>query len=161
MDPRGKSLDHNLIDSVLWLILKPFQSLWTMPAIVIHEWPVVALFLALKIQMMNFATIFLSATNALILITIMKVRFVRFLKRSLIMDSKLGTYAAEVMVYTANYEPATKSIQCQDQAHLSEEECPHNICQCDRQFIYRLLDNYKQCILGVSFPPARWRNTSL
>ena len=78
MDPRGISLDHNLIDLVLWLILNPFSSLWTMPVIVIHEWPVVALFLALKIQMMNFATIFTSATNALILITIMKVRFARF-----------------------------------------------------------------------------------
>ena len=77
------------------------------------------------------------------------------------MDSKLGTYAAEVMVYTANYHPATKSILCQDQAHLSEEERPHNICQCDRQFIQRLLDNYKQCILGVSLPPAGWRNIPL
>ena len=65
------------------------------------------------------------------------------------------------MVYTANYEPSSKTIQCQDQAHLSEEECPHNICQCDRQFIYRLLDNYKQCILGVSFPPAWWHKSFL
>ena len=91
----------------------------------------------------------------------MKVRFVRFLKRSLIMDSKLGTDTAEVIVYTANYEPATKTIQCLDQAHLSQEECPHNICQCDRQFIIRLLHNYKQCILGVSFSTARWRNIPL
>jgi len=59
-----------------------------------------------------------------------------------------GTDTAEVIVYTANYEPATKTIQCLDQAHLSQEECPHNICQCDRQFIIRLLHNYKQCILG-------------
>ena len=65
------------------------------------------------------------------------------------------------MVYTANYEPASKTIQCQDHAHVAEEECPHNICQCDRQFIYRLLDNYKQCILGVSFPPTRWLKSIL
>merc|ERR1712113_333005 len=46
-----------------------------------------------------------------------------------------GNYAAEEMVYAASYDSNTKSIQCQDNAHDVSEECPHNICRCDRNFI--------------------------
>ena len=46
---------------------------------------------------------------------------------------------------------SSKQIQCTNEAHLDDEECPHNICQCDKKFIEGLLHNYKECISGVSF----------
>lgn len=59
-----------------------------------------------------------------------------------------GAYAAEEMVYTAEYNSNEKTINCHDRGHLESEECPHNICQCDRLFLNSLLDVYKQCLLG-------------
>ena len=60
-----------------------------------------------------------------------------------------GTYAAEEMVYTAHYDPSEKEIQCTNNHHNHNEECPHNICQCDRLFIQGLLQNYKDCVSKV------------
>lgn len=60
-----------------------------------------------------------------------------------------GQYAAEVMEYTAHYDPTDKEIKCTNNQHNHSEECPHNVCQCDRRFIMGLLTNYKDCITQV------------
>jgi len=57
-----------------------------------------------------------------------------------------GQYAAEVMEYTAHYDAVDKEIKCTNNQHNHNEECPHNICQCDRKFITGLLTNYKDCV---------------
>ena len=60
-----------------------------------------------------------------------------------------GAYAAEVMTYNAKYDQSSNEIKCKDDPDSQNHEegnCPYNICQCDRQFAHKLLDNYKMCL---------------
>ena len=57
------------------------------------------------------------------------------------------------MTYNAEYDSTADDIICKDDPHGTHAEgnCPFNICQCDRVFVYKLLDNYKECLTKVTF----------
>lgn len=79
-----------------------------------------------------------------------------------------GTYAATKMVYEAIVNTTTNSMQCQNELHhaprhafhdhdhapifhdhvVIPQNCPRNICECDRTFINKALDMYKKCKRG-------------
>ncbi|CBY23351.1 unnamed protein product [Oikopleura dioica] len=63
-----------------------------------------------------------------------------------------GTYAASVMEYTAEIS-ATGEYQCLDPENDSEnhlDNCPLDVCSCDKIFAERILENYRRCKAGES-----------
>lgn len=73
-----------------------------------------------------------------------------------------GSYAANEMVYEAEIDTDTNTMDCLNDLHAVDDSrhdgshhnvvnpanCPRHICECDRLFVIKLLDNHKKCLKG-------------
>lgn len=74
-----------------------------------------------------------------------------------------GTYAATEMVYNAKIDQSSNSLDCLNELHpfeqmrdanhdhdheVNPDNCPRHVCECDKNFIAKLLTNHKRCLGG-------------